>query len=79
MYPVIKQALVLLRHPISLVEQHRMNTKILFENKVLEHLYSSKIKQLNKAISAGNKLRCLVLQAEADAICQELKHFSTSK
>lgn len=56
-----------------------MNTKILFENKVLEHLYSSKIKQLNKAISAGNKLRCLVLQAEADAICQELKHFSTSK
>jgi len=56
-----------------------MSTNILFNNKLLEHLYNSKIKQLNKAISAGNKLRCLVLQAEADAICQELKQFGTFK
>jgi hypothetical protein len=56
-----------------------MNTQILLGNKLLEHLYSSKIKQLNRAISIGNKFRCLVLQAEADAICQELKQFSGLK
>ena len=56
-----------------------MNTQILFDNKLLEHLYSSKIKQLKRAVSAGNKLRCLVLQAEADAICQELKQFGVLK
>ena len=56
-----------------------MNTQILFDNKLLERLYSSKMKQLNKALSAGNKLRCLVLQAEADAICQELKQFGVLK
>ena len=56
-----------------------MNTQTLFDNKILEHLYSSKLKQLNKAISTGNKLRCLVLRAEADAICQELKQFGVLK
>jgi hypothetical protein len=56
-----------------------MNTQFLFDNKLLEHLYSSKIKQLNRAIISGNKLRCLVLQAEADAICQELKQFGGLK
>ncbi len=56
-----------------------MSTQTLCNNKRLERLYSSKIKQLNRAILSGNKLLCLVLQAEAEAICQELKHLSPLK
>ena len=56
-----------------------MNTQIILDNKLLERLYNSKIRQLNRAIIAGNKLRSFVLQTEADAICQELKHFDSIK
>ena len=45
----------------------------------LEMLYSSKMAQLERALLTNNKLRCQLLQAEADAICQELKQLGISK
>ncbi|OZG75268.1 hypothetical protein BTA51_02475 [Hahella sp. CCB-MM4] len=56
-----------------------MSSQILQYNKRLERLYSNKMLQLNRALNSGNKLRCLVLQAEADAICQELKQIAMAK
>ncbi|MBU6954195.1 hypothetical protein [Hahella sp. HN01] len=63
----------------EILEVTAMTSQISHYNKRLERLYSSKMEQLNRAMTAGNKLRCLVLQAEADAICQELKQFVGAK
>ena len=56
-----------------------MSNQMLQYNKRLERLYSNKMTQLSRALDSGNKLRCLVLQAEADAICQELKQLALGK
>lgn len=40
----------------------------------LQKLYSGKLAQLLRLGNDRNSLRYLVLQAEADAICQELRH-----
>lgn len=42
-------------------------------------LYSLKLEQLIRARADTNKFRYLVLQAEADAINQELKQLGVSK
>jgi len=40
---------------------------------ILSRLYSMKQKQLEQALQQGNRLRCQVLEAEADAIFNALK------
>jgi hypothetical protein len=40
---------------------------------ILNRLYSMKQKQLEQAVLQGNRLRCQVLEAEADAISSALK------
>ncbi|WP_094705980.1 hypothetical protein [Hahella sp. CCB-MM4] len=39
-------------------------------------LYQSKLEQLDKALASDNTLRQLVLQAEAEAISQELRQMA---
>lgn len=50
-----------------------MNPQRIHYSNKLQALYSLKLNQLEKALSDGNRFRCQVLQAEADAISQELK------
>ncbi len=64
---------------MMMTEIAEMSSQILQYNKRLERLYSNKMLQLSRALNSGNKLRCLVLQAEADAICQELKQIAMAK
>lgn len=40
---------------------------------VLSRLYDMKCKQLQSAARQGNRLRCQVLEAEAQAICAAMK------
>lgn len=45
----------------------------------LQQLYSFKVQQVERALAGANKFRIQVLQAEADAICQELKQLGLLK
>lgn len=42
-------------------------------------LYSLKLEQLLRARTGTNSFRCMVLQAEAEAINQELKHMGYAR
>ncbi len=45
----------------------------------MQKLYLLKVKQLGKALNRSSRYRCQVLQAEAEAICDELKELTQHK
>ncbi|WP_250654846.1 hypothetical protein [Alkalimarinus coralli] len=45
----------------------------------LQKLYLLKVRQLGRALTGSNRYRCQVLEAEAEAICDELKELCPSK
>ena len=45
----------------------------------LQKLYLLKVQQLGQAMNRSSRYRCQVLQAEAEAICDELKVMSVLK
>jgi len=49
------------------------------EVKKLQKLYLLKVQQLGQAMNHSSRYRCQVLQAEAEAICDELKVLSQIK